>query len=172
MKRVFKYVGVALIAFVGIFFMVGVFTPKISVGHSIKIDKPVEKVFTLFNDDTRKKEWITGLKKLELVSGDGSTGSHYRAVVDDNGEDFVITWQVTDFVQNDRVKLTIQTMGATEFDEFHFRSLGDKTELYGSMHFVGENLFWRSMYVFFEEALLEHARSDFAKFKHFVETQS
>lgn len=100
--KILKYILGIIAALVVIFFMIGVFVSTFTYENKVEVNAPVEKAWAVFTDESRMGEWLTGLKSIETISGNpGEVGSIYRLVFVQNGEEMVMTEEVTAFQQNE-----------------------------------------------------------------------
>ena len=66
-----------------LFFAVGLFNPSIQYGHETTVEKPVEEVWAIVQDESKYDQWLEGYQGMELIEGrQNEVGSKYKVVVD------------------------------------------------------------------------------------------
>ncbi|NRB51678.1 MAG: SRPBCC family protein [Saprospiraceae bacterium] len=81
--KILRYALLAVVAIVLLFFAVGLFNPSIQYGHEITVEKPVEEVWAIVQDESKYDQWLEGYQGMELIEGrQNEVGSKYKVVVD------------------------------------------------------------------------------------------
>ena len=81
--KILRYALLAVVAIVLLFFAVGLFNPSIQYGHEITVEKPVEEVWAIVQDESKYDQWLEGYQGMELIEGrPNEVGSKYKVVVD------------------------------------------------------------------------------------------
>ncbi len=84
-----------------------------TINYSIKIERDVETVFNYFINTNNLKNWIGGLEKFEIISGEvGEIGAVSKQVIFQNGRRIKFEQTVTDFISNEyfEAKMTSKEM--------------------------------------------------------------
>lgn len=80
--KILKYLLIAIVALVLIFFAIGYLNPSVQYGHEITVDKSVEEAWAVAYDESKYNQWLEGFQSIELLSGEkGEVGSTYKVVV-------------------------------------------------------------------------------------------
>lgn len=104
--KTIKVIIVIITVLVIAFFSIGLLVKDTTFTTQITIEKPVATVFSTFNDTSKLKEWIPEFKSIETIEEKlGKTGSTYKIIVDNNGQDIVMQEKILAFVPNEKVTL-------------------------------------------------------------------
>ena len=104
--KTIKIIIIIISIFVIGFFSIGLLIKDTKFTTEITIEKPIETVFTTFNDVSKLKEWIPEFKSIETIEEKlGKTGSTYKIIVDNNGQDIIMKEKILAFVPNEKVTL-------------------------------------------------------------------
>ena len=88
------------------FFSTVLFLKETTYQVKIEIEKPIKKVFSVFNNQDLMKEWMTDVKSVIPVNiKPGIVGSEYKMIVDNNGVEVEMNEKVLAFVPNKKVTL-------------------------------------------------------------------
>jgi len=171
MKRILKLFGGLLLLLVIIFFATGLVVKETTYEVSTTIDKPVEEVFTLFNDQKRLNEWITSIKSFEPIEEkEGKVGSSYKMVVTDpNGNDFEMVERVTAFEENKRVGLEFDAESMLKIDDIYFTSDGNSTTITNKATCKGTTYMAKCMFPYFKSMFRKTDQQSLDNFKAFIE---
>jgi len=104
--KIIKFILVIVTGLVICFLSLGLLVKETKYIIQIQIEKPLNYVFTEFNDVSKFKEWIPEFKSTEIIEEKlGKIGSEYKITVDDNGQDVIMKEKVLAFIPNEKVTL-------------------------------------------------------------------
>ena len=112
----------AIITFLVVAFLVtGLLVKETSYTTEVTVNKPLNEVFEIFNDLSKKKNWIKDLKSVEIVNENpDKTGSTYILVVNNRGTEVTMTEKVLAYVPNEKVTLFFDAQNMLKTDEYTF----------------------------------------------------
>ncbi len=88
--------------------LVGTLKPSVSYGHEIKVNKPIEYVWKVLQDDSQYDQWLNGFKSIEHLTGEyNKVGSTYKVIVNpgEGQEDFEMIETLMSIKENDHITL-------------------------------------------------------------------
>lgn len=170
MKTALKYLGIGIIVVILSFFSLGLLHPTQQYSFTVDVSAPIEKTFSVFNDTSKTKEWISGFSRMENIKGTANeTGSQWRMFFRDHDRDIVMTETVTDFKWNERFSFNIKNEVMDSDNEIRFSSKGSGTEISVFCKYKGGNIFWKSLFNFFNSSIIEQQKEQFKSLKKIVE---
>ena len=102
MKTIKIILGI-ITAFVVVFLATGLLIKETSYTTQITINKPVEEVFETFSNSENIKKWIPEIKSFEVINENiGKTGSSYKIVIENQGQDIEMNQRVIAYVKNNK----------------------------------------------------------------------
>lgn len=106
MKRIKIILGI-IITIAIIFLSTGLIFKETAYTTEVKVNKPIDEVFNLFNDSSQISNWITDLKSIDPIDvKPEKTGSTYKMVVENkNGEEITLQEKIIAYVPNEKVTL-------------------------------------------------------------------
>ena len=170
MKKALKYIGIGILIAISSFFIMGLLHPDGEYTITIVVNAPVEKTFSVFNDTTRMREWMQGMVSMENISGGANeVGSKWKTTFRDHERDIVMTETVTGFKANELFAFNLSNDVMNSDNEIRFAAVGNTTEIKAHTKYRGGNLFWRSMFVFFEGSMKQQQQEMYELLKAVVE---
>ena len=106
--KILKYILLAILVLVVLFFAMGIFNPTIKYGAEITVDKPLKEAWAVSKDESKYGEWLKGFKSIELIEGEqDAIGSKYKVVVypGEGQDEFEMVQTLVALEEFDHVKL-------------------------------------------------------------------
>ncbi|MGG8496572.1 SRPBCC family protein [Tenacibaculum sp. TC6] len=129
MKTVKIILGV-IIALSVVFFATGLIIQELNYTSKVTIDKPVEEVFSLFNNDENLPKWIPEIKSVKSIQKqEGVVGSTYAVAVESQGQEIILEEKIMAYEPNKNIKLFFKGGGMLKTDDYHFESENQKTTI-------------------------------------------
>lgn len=170
MKKIL-WIIMALVVLVVLFFSIGLIKPYIQYESKVTVDRPVDRAFIVFIDGSKMGQWLTGFRRISLVSGmPNFPGSIFHLTLEMNGKEVTLEEEVIDFRWNDLFSARIHHDFMTIENVNQFTPVGMKTEITGTYRATGKNIFWRSVLVFARGKLKKRAQNDFDSLKRVIES--
>lgn len=132
-----------------IFFGKGFLTPVVSYESEVVVNKPVEEAWAVMSDDSRISEWLTEIKKIEMVSGTENTvGSVYNIYFNDNDQEMIMKETITAIKPNEHISMTF-TMDFMNMDyEMNLSEEDGKTIIRSKSKTTGNGIMAKSILSF------------------------
>lgn len=172
MKAIKIILGIIIVLSL-VFFGTGLVVKEINYETKIEVDKPVEEVFAIFNDEKNLKHWIPQLKSIDPIDEKvGVTGSRYKmVVVDGNGNDITMEEKILAYVENEKLTLYFDAQGMLKTDDYTFASNGAKTIITNRSNCKSDSYIFGCMMPYFKGTFKEIDQGYLSNFKVFAEKQ-
>jgi len=130
--KLVKILVISISIFVVAFFSIGFLIQETKYTTEVKIEKPLNFVFSQFNDTSKLKHWIPEFKSIETIEEKpGKKGSRYKITLENKGQEIFMAQKILDFVPNEKVKLFYNTGAGNmlKIDGYTFSSEGSTTKI-------------------------------------------
>ena len=165
-KTSLKFVAVLLL----VFFSTGVFIKEISYQVAIEINKPLEEVFTAFNDQSRLKEWMPEMRSIEVIDAKaGVVGSVYKLHVENDGKTIEMNEKVLAYIPNKKVTYYFQIDDMLKTDDFNFVEKNGVIILTQKVLCKTNSYFIQCMFPYFKGKFVEIDQKKLDNFKAYIE---
>lgn len=152
------------------FFATGLIIKELNYESKVTINKPVEEVFAIFNNDENLSKWIPEIKSIkEINKVDGMVGSTYAVTVISQGQEMTLEEKVLAYEPNKKVKLMFNGGGMLKTDDYIFESNGGNTIIKLKANCKSTGFILGCMLPFVKGKLQEQDQQYLANFKEFVE---
>ncbi|MDT7832969.1 SRPBCC family protein [Flavobacteriaceae bacterium S356] len=172
MKAIKVILGI-IIALTVVFFATGLLIKEVNYEAKVEVNKPLNEVFAMFNDNNNLKQWIPELKSIVALDKKiGVTGSRYRMIVTDgNGNDIIMEEKVLAYIENEKVTLFFDAQGMLKTDDYTFTSDGSKTIITNRSTCKSDSYIFGCMMPYFKGTFKEIDQGYLNNFKAFAEKQ-
>ncbi len=165
-----KILVLSSIAALATFWIVGLLNESVSTSTKTIVNKPVEETFAAFVDEDLMRDWLTGYVSSEpIVISPLVVGSKYKMTFIENGEEMIMTEEITGFELNKRFEFTLDSDFFKGENTVTFHSEGDKTIVKTHSISKGKNLFFKSLLPFMKSSMEERQVHDYGKLKEIIE---
>lgn len=152
------------------FFLTGLVIKETNYTAQISIDKPVDEVFVAFNTKGNIKNWIPEVKSVEVINENlGKTGSTYKVIVKNNGEEIVMTEKVMAYVPNEKVTLFFDAENMLKTDDYTFTEKNGKTTIQLNASCQSDSYIIACLFPYYKGTFKTQDQSYLNNFKAFVE---
>ncbi len=152
------------------FLVTGLLVKETNYTTEISVNKPIEEVFTIFNTPGNIKKWIPEIKSIDTLKlNPGSIGSEYKIVVDNKGQQIIMTEKIIAFVPNEKVTLFFDAENMLKTDDYIFTKKNGTTTitLYSSCQ--SDSYIMACVFPYFKGTFKEQDQTYLNNFKAFVE---
>ena len=168
-----KFFFSSILILVVIFVLIGVFVPSFSYQNNVSVQAPLNKTFTVFNDETRMGEWLTGFRSIETIRGKrNDVGSKNRLVVFGHGKEIVMTEEMTAFKENELFAFNLDNDVMLADVDIKFSGDSTRSEIRVNTVVHGKNMFWKSLLPLFKSNMTKQSQADYEKLKTIIETDN
>ncbi|WP_299681880.1 SRPBCC family protein [uncultured Tenacibaculum sp.] len=170
MKRIKIILGV-IVALTIVFFATGLFFKETTYTTQITVNKPIDEVFSLFNNTSKIKNWIPDVQSIEAINEKPEkTGSTYKMVVkNNNGEEIALEEKVIAFVPNEKVTLRFKSPTMLKTDDYVFSFSDGNTTIQNNSRCIGGSYILSCLFPYFKGKLQSIDQEYLNNFKAFIE---
>ena len=171
MKTIKIILGI-ITATVVVFLATGLIIKETSYVTQVSVNKSVEVVFETFNNSENIKNWVPEVKSFDVVNENiGKTGSVYKMVVENQGQEIVMTQKIIAFVKNEKVTLFFDAENMLKRDDYVFVEKNGITTITLNSSCQSESYLMACMFPFFKGTFQEQDQTYLNNFKAFAEKQ-
>lgn len=169
MKKIKIILGV-ISFFVVVFFLTGLFVKKTSYKTQVSINKPIENVFETFTDISNRKYWIPELHSYEVVNQNpGKTGSVYKLVVQNQGQEIISTEKVMAYIKNQKFTLYYTAQNMLKRDDYVFNQKEGMTQIILNSSCQSDSYIMACIFPYFKGTFQKQDQIYLNNFKAFLE---
>lgn len=170
--KVIKIILSVISAIALVFFLTGLVVKETTYTTQVEINKPVEEVFSIFNDTSNLKEWIPELKSIDTLElKSGKIGSTYKMVVENNGEEVVLEEKILAFVPNEKVTLFYDAGDMLKTDDYNFEAINGKTKITNNSSCKSGKYLLSCLFPYFKSTFKKQDQGYLNNLKAFIEKQ-
>lgn len=170
--RALKISAFLIFLLLGIFFLVGFLNPQLNYQVSIKIDRPLNYTFSLFNNNERITEWLPDVKEITPIQETpDKVGSRYKMVIVNEEEEMIIEETLLQYKKNQLVELEFSAGWMHKINRFEFSKTNGGTMIIASHTIEGQNPVACSLFALFKSTFQDIDGETLNKFKKFAEKQ-
>ena len=136
----------------------------------VSVNKPVEEVFLAFNKKGNIKNWIPEVKSVEVLNENiAKTGSTYKVVVENQGEEITMTEKVIAYIPNEKITLFFDAENMLKTDDYTFNEKNGVTTINLNASCQSDSYIMACMFPYFKGTFKAQDQSYLDNFKAFVE---
>ena len=80
-----------------------------NISHSIKINKPPDKVFYWVEEPERAKQWMTNVVHYEIIKETpNKLGTTFKETIEENGQQLEMLGEITKFIRNTKIAFYLE----------------------------------------------------------------
>jgi len=168
----FGLVALSALLFAG-FFGIGQLVPQVDVDASVTIDRPVDIVFSAFNDPFDRMDWLEGYEGTERVSGaPGVPGSVSTIFVSHDGKKFEMREELKAYGEYEIVEVVLSSDLFTQRMKVTFSAIdSSSTEVLMAGTLTGSSWFVRSMMGLARDRMQQQEQQNFIRLKQLLESR-
>jgi len=167
-KTIVIIVTILLVAF----FSIGLVVKDTKYTTEIVVDKPIEEVFTAFNDIRKSDNWIPEFKSVEVIDEKlGKVGSTYKITLDNNGQEIIMKEKILAFIPNEKVTLNYSVEGMLKMNDFNFVAQENKTKITQKSTCKSTRYLMSCMFPFFKSKFKVQDQGYLNNFKSYIEKE-
>ena len=155
-----------------VFFATGLFVKETNYTAQVSVNKSVNEVFEAFNKSENIKNWIPEVKSFEVLNENiGKTGSTYKIVVENEGQEITMTEKVKAFVPNEKVTLFFDAENMLKTDDYIFTEKDGITTITLNSSCQSDSYIMACMFPYFKSTFQAQDQSYLDNFKTYIEKQ-
>ena len=123
-----------------------------------------------FSNSENIKKWIPEIKSFEVINENiGKTGSSYKIVIENQGQDIEMTQRVIAYVKNEKLTLYFDAENMLKRDNYIFKEKNGNTVISVNTSCQSESYLMACMFPYFKGTFKEQDQAYLNDFKVFVE---
>lgn len=155
-----------------IFFATGLIIKETNYSAQVYVNKPIEDVFKVFNNQENLKNWIPEIKSFEVINENpGKTGSTYKMVVENQGQEISMIEKVLAYVPNEKVTIFFDAENMLKTDDYNFNEKDGKTIVTLNSSCKSDSYIMACMFPYFKSTFQEQDQAYLNNFKAYIEKQ-
>ncbi len=155
-----------------VFFATGLFVKETNYTAEVVVNKTIEEVFVTFNKQENLKNWIPEIKSFEVINETiGKTGSTYKMVVENQGQEIAMTEKILAYVPNEKVTIFFDAENMLKTDDYVFTENDGKTTIRLNSSCKSDSYIMACMFPYFKGTFKAQDQGYLNNFKDFVEKQ-
>ena len=155
-----------------IFFATALIIKETNYTTQVSVNKPLGEVFETFTNPKKIKNWIPEIKSFEVINENlGKTGSAYKIVVENQGQEIAMTEKVMAYVPNEKVTLFFDAENMLKTDDYAFTENDGKTTIILNSSCKSDSYIMACLFPYFKGTFQEQDQSYLNNFKEFMEKE-
>lgn len=168
--KTIKIILIIITFFVVGFLITGLVIKETNYTAQVSVNKPLKEVFKTFNNSENIKNWIPEIKSVDIVNENlAKTGSVYKIVLDNKGEEITMTQKIIAFVENEKVTLFFDAENMLKRDDYIFTEKAGNTIITLNSSCQSETYIMSCMFPYFKGTFLKQDQAYLNNFKTFIE---
>ena len=168
--KFFKYTSFFILSIIVLLIIIGLSLPDASYSNSIEVNKSPEKAWSLFADESKMAEWVTGFKSINKIGGEENMpGSKYELVISEGGEDVVLTEEVTAIKENELYFFKFYNEDVSGTSEIIFSPTSTGTNITANNTLKGNGFLLNIFIPFFKSSIQSHWQNDYNQLKELID---
>lgn len=168
--KTIKIILIIITFFVVGFLITGLVIKETNYTAQVSVNKPLKEVFKTFNNSENIKNWIPEIKSVDIVNENlAKTGSVYKIVLDNKGEEITMTQKIIAFVENEKVTLFFDAENMLKRDDYIFTEKAGNTIITLNSSCQSETYIMSCMFPYFKGTFQKQDQAYLNNFKTFIE---
>ena len=165
MKTIKIILGVITVLILA-FFFTGLVVQEVVYTNEVTINKPIDKVFSDFQNEELMKEGMPEVKSIEILEEKpDKVGSKYKVVVENQGKLVTTTEEVLAYKQNEKLTLHFDAENMLKTDDYTFTSEGNKTKILQTTTCTSDSYVMSCLFPYFKGSLKRMSQQYLDNFK-------
>ena len=171
MKKI-KIILIIISTIVVVFLLTGLFVKETTYRAEVNVNKSIKVVFEIFNNSENIKNWVPEVKSFEVVNTNpGKTGSVYKIVIDNKGQEVTMTEKVMAYVPNEKVTLFFDAEGMLKRNDYIFKEKDGVTTITLNTSCQSDSYILACIFPYFKGTFQKQDQSYLNNFKAFAEKE-
>lgn len=170
--KTIKIILGTITALVLVFFATGLLVKETNYKAQVSVNESLTEVFTTFNNTENVKNWILEIKTVETINENvGKTGSSYKIVLDNQGQEITMTEKVVAYVPNEKVTLFFDAENMLKKDDYVFTENNGVTTITLNSSCRSDSYIMACMFPYFKSTFQDQDQAYLNNFKTYIENK-
>lgn len=171
--KTIRVILIIISTFVLGFLATGLVVRDTSYTAKVLIAEPIDAVFNNFTQMDSVKNWIPDIKSVEVLQKNiGVTGSVYKVVVLNQGQEIVMTKKIVAYVPDEKITLFYDAENMLKKDDFIFSEENGSTAITLHASCQSESFLMGCMFPYFKGTFRAQDQAYLENFKKYLEEKS
>ena len=171
MKKIKIILGIISVL-VLVFFLTGLVVKETNYTAQISTNKPIKEVFNTFNQPGNVQKWIPEIKSIDTLNlNPGFSGSTFKMVVDNQGQEITMTEKVLAYVPHEKVTLFFDAENMLKTDDYVFTEQDGITTVTLNSSCQSDSYIMACMFPYFKGVFQEQDQTYLNNFKDYLENK-
>ena len=168
--KTIRVILIIISVFVLGFLTTGLVVKDTSYTAKVLIAEPIDAVFHNFSQMDSVKNWVPEIKSVEVLQDNkGVTGSIYKVVVLNQGQEIVMTKKIVAYVPNKKITLFYDAENMLKKDDYIFSEEGGNTVITLNARCQSESFLMGCMFPYFKGTFRAQDQAYLENFKEYME---
>ena len=169
MKKIKIILGIITVLVLA-FFVTGLVVKETTYTAEISVNKPISEVFKIFNQPGNMKKWIPEIKSIDTLNlNPGFTGSEFKMVVENQGQEITMIQKVLAYIPNNKVTFFLDAENMLKKDNYTFTETDGVTTVRLNASCQSDSYVMACMFPYFKSTFKEQDQSYLNSFKQYIE---
>ncbi len=169
-KKLLLLSGILILFAAAVFLAPAFLKPKLDHQNTVTINKSPEDVWKKMMDTENMGKWLKGFKSIETLSGEqGTVGSKYKIVVEEEGHRFEAVETVKEVKENEKFAFILDGDVLTNDVVVTLTNKGLITDYTQAETIEGKGFFMRAMFYWMQSSFSTRSKKNLESFKKYVE---
>lgn len=169
MKKIKIILGIITLLII-VFFATGLIVKETNYIAKISVNKSISDTFTAFNNLENLKKWVPEIKSYKVTHQNfGKAGSEYQMVIDNNGQDLIISERIMAYVPNKKVTLFYDAENMLKTNDYNFVEKNGKTLITLHASCSSDSYILSCIFPYFKGIFKKQDQTYLHNFKTFIE---
>lgn len=170
--KTIKIILGTITALVLVFFATGLLVKETNYKAQVSVNESLTEVFTTFNNTENVKNWVPEIKTVETINENvGKTGSSYKIVLDNQGQEITMTEKVVAYVPNEKVTLFFDAENMLKKDDYVFTENNGVTTITLNSSCRSDSYIMACMFPYFKSTFQDQDQAYLNNFKTYIENK-
>ncbi len=171
MKKIKIILGIISVLVLA-FFLTGLIVKETNYTAQVFVNKSIKEVFKTFNQPGNVQKWILEIKSIDTLNlNPGFTGSEFKIVIDNKGQEITMTKKIMAYVPNEKVTLFFDAENMLKTDDYIFTEKDGKTMVTLNSSCQSDSYIMACLFPYFKGVFKEQDQTYLNNFKAYIEKQ-
>ncbi|MFK8061161.1 MAG: SRPBCC family protein [Polaribacter sp.] len=170
--KTIKVILVIITAVILVFLLTGLFVKDTNYSAQVSIKKPISEVFKTFNQPGNVQKWIPEIISIDTLNlNPGFTGSEFKMVVENQGQEITMTEKVMAYIPNEKVTLFFDAENMLKKDDYLFTEKDGITTITLNASCQSDSYIMACIFPYFKSTFKEQDQTYLDSFKNYIEKE-
>jgi len=171
--KVIKIILISISLIIVVFLLTGLFVKKTDYSAQVSINKPLKAIFETFTNIKNVKNWIPEIISIDVLEENiAKTGSVYKIVIENKGQEITMTEKIMAFVPNEKITLFFDAENMLKKDDYTFSEKDGVSTVTLNASCQSDSYIMACIFPYFKSTFKAQDQSYLNNFKEFIESKN